>query len=129
MATAGRALDFTKSADRAKVDLDWLADLLDTRWRIPGTSWRFGVDALAGLVPGLGDVVSGLAGLYILDRAVEVGMPKHAIARMIGNLVLDTAVGSIPVLGRIFDVAFKANQRNLRILRRHIERTTPEVEL
>ena len=60
-------------------DLQWLADLLDSRWRIPGTSWRFGVDAIAGLVPGAGDLVAGLAGLYIISAAARAGAPVPSI--------------------------------------------------
>lgn len=100
-------------------DLAWLADLLDSRWRIPGTPWRFGVDAIAGLVPGAGDLVAGLAGAYILHAAVRAGVPRPVLARMIGNLAIDTIVGSIPVLGGIFDIAFKSNQRNLRLYAQH----------
>lgn len=101
--------------DLAPPDLQWLADLLDSRWRIPGTSWRFGVDAIAGLVPGAGDLVAGLAGLYIISAATRAGVPRHVIARMIGNIAIDTVVGSVPVLGGIFDIFFKSNQRNLRL--------------
>jgi hypothetical protein len=108
---------FTHKDD--EFDLAWLADLLDTRWRIPGTRWRFGIDPIASLFPVVGDVVTGLAGLYILDAAKRAGVPNTTLARMIGNLLLDTVVGSIPVLGSIFDVVFKANQKNLRLLQRH----------
>lgn len=97
------------------VDLAWLADLLDTRWRIPGTSWRFGIDALAGLIPGVGDLVSGLAGLYIFAAAAHARAPRSLLARMAGNLLIDTLVGGVPLLGRIFDIAFKANQKNLKL--------------
>lgn len=101
------------------IDLEWLTDLLDSRWRIPGTNWRFGWDAVAGLIPGIGDVASGLASLIILDAARKSKVPRHVLARMIWNIVLDTVVGSIPALGRIFDVYFKANRRNLDLFHRH----------
>jgi hypothetical protein len=111
---------YTPTADaRRSIDLEWLANLLDSRWRIPGTTWRFGVDALAGLVPGIGDVASALASLIILDAARRADVPRHVIVRMVGNVVLDTVVGSIPALGRIFDVYFKANRRNLDLFHRH----------
>jgi hypothetical protein len=103
-------------------DLDLLANLLDARWKVPGTSIRFGVDALFGLVPVFGDVATGIASIYIVMRARELGAAHGLVARMVGNIALDTIVGSIPILGSIFDVYFKANQRNLRLLRRHIER-------
>jgi hypothetical protein len=100
-------------------DLAWLADLLDSRWRIPGTPWRFGVDAVAGMIPGVGDLVAGLAGAYILRAAWRADVSKTVLARMIGNIALDTIVGSIPILGGIFDIAFKSNQRNLRLYAKH----------
>ena len=103
-------------------DLDLLADLLDARWRVPGTSIRFGADALFGLVPVLGDVATGIASIYIVMRAREHGAGNGLIVRMLGNVALDTIVGSIPILGSIFDVYFKANKRNMRLLKRHLER-------
>ncbi len=106
-----------------EAELAWLADLLDTRWRIPGTNWRFGIDALAGLAPGLGDLISGLAGLYIFAAARHAGAPRLLLLRMVGNLTL---VGSIPLLGRIFDVAFKANKKNMRLLQAFLERSRAE---
>src|SRR5262245_53789293 len=105
--------------EHEEIDLAWLADLLDTRWRIPGTNWRFGIDPLASLFPVVGDVVTGLIGLYILEAAKRAGVPKRTLARMVWNLVADTALGSIPVVGTVFDVVFKANQKNLRLLERH----------
>lgn len=107
------------AASQQSHDLQWLADLLDSRWRIPGTSWRFGVDAIAGLVPGAGDLVAGLAGLYIISAAARAGVPRHVIVRMVGNIAVDTVVGSVPILGGIFDIAFKSNQRNLRLYAKH----------
>ena len=102
-------------------DLEALADLLDARWTIPGTSINFGIDALAGLVPLVGDAATGLVSAYIVMKARDHGAGKGLIARMIGNVVLDTVVGSIPLLGSVFDVYFKANKRNLRLLRRHLD--------
>jgi hypothetical protein len=102
-------------------DLNLLANLLDARWKVPGTSIRFGVDALFGLVPVFGDFATGIASIYMVMRARELGAANGLIARMVGNVALDTVIGSIPVLGSIFDVYFKANQRNLRLLRRDIE--------
>ena len=107
---------------RAIVELDLLAALLDSRWRIPGTSIRFGLDALVGLVPVLGDAATGIVSVYIVLRARSCGAGKTLVARMLGNVLLDTVVGSIPILGSIFDVYFKANNRNIRLLRRHLHR-------
>jgi len=107
---------------RAIVELDFLAALLDSRWRIPGTSIRFGLDALVGLVPVLGDVATGLVSAYIVMRARNCGAGNGLVARMLGNVLLDTVGGSVPILGSIFDIYFKANNRNIRLLRRHLQR-------
>jgi hypothetical protein len=89
---------------------------------IPGTNIRFGADALIGLVPGVGDLVTaGVASLIILE-ARRMGAPTHVVARMIGNVALDGLVGVIPVVGDLFDVAFRANLRNMRLLRKHFEK-------
>ena len=111
-------------ADKAHViaELDLLAALLDSRWRIPGTSIRFGLDALVGLVPVLGDAAMGIVSAYIVLRARNCGAGNGLVARMLGNVLLDTVVGSVPILGSIFDVYFKANNRNIRLLRRHLHR-------
>lgn len=109
-------------AEKAIAELDLLAALLDSRWRIPGTSVRYGLDALAGLVPVAGDMATGLVSAYIVLRARSCGAGNGLVARMLGNVLLDTVVGSIPVLGSIFDVYFKANNRNIRLLRHHLQK-------
>ena len=98
-----------------------LARLLDNRWTIPGTRIGFGLDGIASLVPVAGDTLTALVSLHILDEARRMGVPKRLIARMLGNIVFDWAAGSIPVIGTIFDVAFKSNLRNLRLLEQHLE--------
>ncbi|MEK0084828.1 DUF4112 domain-containing protein [Benzoatithermus flavus] len=100
--------------------LDLLAFLLDEAVRIPGTRWRIGLDGLIGIVPGIGDAVTGLLALYPVLEAWRYGAPAHLIARMLANLGVDVAVGAVPVLGDIFDVGFKANRRNVELLRRHL---------
>jgi hypothetical protein len=107
--------------EAALAEIERLADLLDARYRIPGTSIRFGIDAILGLVPGLGDAASALPALYLIWRARQLGLPSSLIARMLGNVGLDTLVGSIPLAGSVFDVFFKANRRNNALVRRHIE--------
>ncbi|KRB29857.1 hypothetical protein ASD99_24485 [Mesorhizobium sp. Root695] len=107
-------------AASAVAELDLLAALLDSRWRIPGTSIRFGLDAVVGLVPVLGDAATGIVSAYIVLRARSCGAGNILVARMLGNVLLDTVVGSTPVLGSIFDVYFKANNRNITLLRRHL---------
>lgn len=100
--------------------LDLLAFLLDEAVRIPGTRWRIGLDGLIGIVPGIGDAVTGLLALYPVLEAWRHGAPARLIARMLANLGMDVAVGAVPVLGDIFDIGFKANRRNVELLRRHL---------
>jgi hypothetical protein len=102
-------------------DIRQLADWLDTRFVIPGTNLRFGLDSLIGLVPGLGDAVTGLLGLYILKRAHELGAPSWLIARMLANTAIDSLLGAIPLFGDVFDFAFRSNTRNIRLLLRHLK--------
>ncbi len=102
-----------------------LSRLLDEAFRVPGTRWRFGLDALIGLVPGAGDVVGSLAGLYGLWVARSLGVPASVQLRMLANLALDALAGTVPVLGDAFDFAFKAHVRNRRLLERWVESPGP----
>ncbi|WP_246338145.1 DUF4112 domain-containing protein [Azospirillum oleiclasticum] len=98
-----------------------LTRLMDSRWRIPGTRIPIGLDGIASIAPVVGDSATALVSAYIVWEAARFGLPKSLVARMIGNVGLDWAVGSIPVLGTIFDIAFKANRRNLDLLHEHLE--------
>lgn len=93
-----------------------LARLLDSQFRIPGTGIRFGVDSILGLIPGAGDTVTAAMAAYIIFEAWRMGVPKVTIGRMLGNLVIDWVIGSIPLIGDLFDVGFKANIRNVQLL-------------
>ena len=110
------------SREQRLARLDALARLLDTAFVIPGTNIRYGLDGLIGLVPVLGDVITTALSLWIVREARELGAPWHVTARMVGNVALDGAIGLVPVLGDAFDVVFRANVRNLRLLRRWIDR-------
>lgn len=101
-------------------NLDLLAHVLDDCFRIPGTPIRFGIDGLIGLVPFLGDVLAGLASCVIIIAAWFRGVPYVTLARMVVNLALDVLVGSIPILGDAFDIAWKANRRNYNLMTRHL---------
>jgi len=92
-----------------------LARLLDAQFRIPGTRIRFGWDPIIGLIPG-GDLVVGLWGLYLLREAWRLKLPWRYRLAMVANLLLDALVGLVPVLGDAFDIAYRANARNLRLL-------------
>ncbi len=105
----------------SKEQLEWLAWLLDSSIRIPGINFRIGVDALIGLVPGLGDMVGVLLSSYIVGQAWQLGVPKSTLARMGFNVLVEGVAGSVPVLGDIFDAAWKANQRNVRLLHAHLD--------
>lgn len=96
-----------------------LVELMDQRYRIPGTGIRFGFDALIGLVPGIGDFVGMAIGSVVLFEAWRQDVPLRVIGRMVLNLWLDGVLGSIPLLGDTFDLVFKANRRNLTLLERH----------
>ena len=103
-------------------DIERLADLLDSRWRIPGLGWRFGLDSLIGLVPGVGDTITGALGLYIIARAHQLGASKGLMARMGWNALVDSVLGAIPLVGDLVDLANKSNRRNIRLLLRDLER-------
>jgi hypothetical protein len=98
--------------------LDYIAALLDDIFRIPGTQIRFGLDALIGWVPGIGDAMAGIASFLIVFASWRRGAKSITLVRMIANVLLETAIGAIPVAGDIFHVVWKANRRNYRLLMR-----------
>lgn len=96
-----------------------VANLMDAKFRIPGTDIRFGLDALIGLIPGAGDLTGfGISG-YMIWVMAHNGASGFVMARMILNVLIDTLFGSIPILGDLFDVAFKSNLRNMRLMEQH----------
>ncbi len=97
-----------------------LVTLMDQRFRLPGTRFHFGFDALIGLVPGLGDLAGLLIGALLLVEAVRLRASLGVLARMLGNLWLDMLLGSLPLVGDVLDFFFKANRRNLELLERHL---------
>ena len=101
--------------------VDHIAYLMDNQFRFPGTNFRFGLDPILGLLPFAGDIASfGVSAVLILTM-VRHGASGKLVALMMLNIGLDVLIGSIPILGNIFDFAFKANERNVRLLRRHYE--------
>ena len=118
-----RAPPLTVRGDDA--DLEFLAGMMDDAFRIPGTNIRFGLDSVIGLLPGVGDTVGGIVSSYIIWRAQRMGASNWVLLRMTGNMLFDTALGVIPFVGDIFDWKFRANRRNLELLRRHQARLTP----
>ncbi|PAU93060.1 hypothetical protein CK503_14165 [Aliifodinibius salipaludis] len=108
------------------------AKLLDSKFTIPGTNIRFGIDPIIGLIPGAGDVFAGVISLYFLIQAAMLGGKASVLGRMFLNILMDVLIGSIPVLGDFFDIYWKANLRNARILdelQEHPEQTTSESRL
>ncbi|HKP77358.1 MAG TPA: DUF4112 domain-containing protein [Longimicrobiaceae bacterium] len=107
--------------ERAVRRLDTLGYLLDDSIPIPGTGVRFGIDAVLGLVPGLGDVAGVVLSSYIVLQAARLGAGASVLLRMLLNLLIDGVVGAIPFLGDLFDAGWKANDRNLRLLHRALD--------
>ncbi len=103
-------------------DLERLAALLDAQFGIPGTRFRVGLDGLLGLVPGIGDGAGALLSLYIVLKARSMGAPTGLVLRMLTNVAIDSALGAIPLAGDLFDFFYKANRRNVGLLKRHFER-------
>jgi uncharacterized protein DUF4112 len=110
------------SRRRSVERLDALARLLDIAFLVPGTNVRFGVEAIIRLVPGIGDAIASALSCIILYEARRLGVPRHLYWRMIGNVIVEGAVGAVPFVGDAFDVLFRANRRNIRILRDYMER-------
>jgi hypothetical protein len=97
--------------------LDDLSRYLDGLFRVPGTGWRFGLDSLIGLIPNVGDTLTLLPSIYILVSGVRYGVPKITLLRMAANLGVDYLIGSIPFIGDAFDFVWKANQKNMDLIR------------
>ncbi|MEM6845191.1 MAG: DUF4112 domain-containing protein [Bacteroidota bacterium] len=105
-------------------DLKWvdkITQIMDSKFRIPGTNFRFGLDPILGLIPGLGDATSlAISGTLVYYMAKH-GVSRKVVIMMLGNIALDAIFGSIPILGNLFDFFYKANTRNIRLLKRHYE--------
>lgn len=120
MAQASPLLGQAPDAVRARIDL--LERLLERSVTIPGTRIGVGLDALVGLIPVAGDAVAGIMGLYLVWEARNLGMSRWTQARMLANVGVDTALGAVPLVGDAFDLFFRSNSRNLRLIRRHLDR-------
>lgn len=102
--------------------LNTLAWWLDDRFRVPFTQRRIGLDGLVGLLPGVGDAATTAVSAYLILEARRLGVPKRQLARMLWNLAVDGVVGSVPLVGDLFDLGWKANRRNIRLLNEHLAR-------
>lgn len=113
-----RYADADFEASVARIEL--ISRVMDSLVEIPGTNIRIGVDALIGLVPVVGDLISQAVSSYLIWEARQLGVSRITIARMIGNTALDTVLGFVPFVGDAFDVTFRANMRNLALLKAHL---------
>jgi hypothetical protein len=102
-----------------------LSRLLDEQFRIPGTTYRVGLDGLLGLIPGVGDAAGALLSAYIVYEAIRLGAPSTVLLRMIANIGIDTVGGAIPVVGDIFDMAWKTNKKNAALLHAYLASQRP----
>lgn len=108
----------TESLERARR----LAQLLDSAFRVPGTSWRIGFDPILGLVPGLGDVATVLPALWIIEIGRRLGVPRRTRLRMLANLGIDMVVGTVPLVGDLADARYRANWRNIALIDEYLAR-------
>ena len=116
------SFNVTRSRRERIARIDALATLLDTAFILPGTNIRFGLDALIGLVPDIGDIITTAMSLYIVHEARQLGAPGHLVLRMISNVTLDGIVGAVPLVGDAFDVVWRSNRRNMRLLQQWLDR-------
>ena len=121
--TTTYGFDFARprSRDARIARIDALATLLDTAFVIPGTGIRFGLDGLIGLFPVVGDAITTALSLFIVHEAYQLGAPGHVIVRMLGNVALDGVFGAVPLVGDAFDVLWRANRRNVLLLREWLD--------
>lgn len=113
----------------ARRRVETLEMLLERSIPIPGFKRPIGLDAIVGLIPVVGDAISAAMGAYIIWEARNMGLPKWKIWRMVGNLGVDTAIGAIPIAGDAFDLVFRSNSRNLRILKKHLDKHVPALQV
>jgi hypothetical protein len=119
-----RARPRVTAASRRKAleQLERLSRILDTAIRVPGLGIRFGVDGIIGLAPGIGDAITTLLSCWIVYQAYRLGASREVLTRMAGNVALDGVIGVVPLFGDLFDVMWRANRRNVNLLRAHFER-------
>ncbi|MES2430847.1 MAG: DUF4112 domain-containing protein [Bacteroidota bacterium] len=108
-----------KAGNDSLKNIEWLVRLMDSQFKIPGTNIRFGLDALIGLIPGMGDLSTFIVSAIMLSTFAKNGASSYVLARMSVNILIDALIGAIPILGDIFDVAFRANEKNLKLMKEH----------
>ncbi|EDL49079.1 DUF4112 domain-containing protein [Erythrobacter sp. SD-21] len=103
--------------------------ILERSMVLPGTNYRIGLDTIVGLVPVVGDIITAVMGSYLVWEARNLGLPKWKLWHMMGRIGLDTAVGSVPVVGDAFDLMYRSNSRNLKTVKRHLDKHHPETKV
>ncbi len=122
MSTTYKTIDIVLDKDAELARIERFAQLLDSEFTIPGTDVRFGLDSLIGLIPGIGDAIGLIASLYVVHRLKRLDLPRWTRVRMYWNVAIDALAGIFPLVGDIFDVAFKANMKNIDLARRALKK-------
>ena len=125
----GRDLPTGRTPADIRRRMEAMEKLLERSLTIPGTRIPVGLDAVLGVIPVLGDAIAAALGAYLLWEAKNLGLPRWKLWRMAGNIAFDAAIGAVPVAGDLFDVAFRSNSRNLRLVRRHLDTHHPETRV
>ena len=109
--------------------IEAMEQVLERSFRIPGINYPVGLDSIVGLVPVIGDFVTAAMGAYIVWEAKNLGLPKWKLWRMAGNVAFDSLLGAVPVAGDVFDLLFRSNTRNLRIVKKHLDKHHPQTRV
>lgn len=109
--------------------IEAMEQLLERSFVIPGTNVPVGLDSIVGLIPVVGDLIAAAMGSYLIWEARNLGLPKWKLARMAGNIAIDTAVGAVPVLGDAMDFIYRSNTRNLKIVKKHLDKHHPQTRV
>ena len=109
--------------------IEAMEPLLERRMVVPGTNYPIGLDTIIGFVPVVGDIVTAVMGAYIVWEAKNLGLPRWKLWQMIGNIAIDGAVGAVPVVGDAFDVVYRSNTKNLRIVKKHLDKHHPQTRV
>ena len=125
--TGGLPLGSDPAAIRQRIEA--MERLLEHGFTVPGTNYQFGLDAIVGLIPVVGDFIGAALGAWLVWEAKTLGLPKWKLWRMAGNVAFDTAIGFVPVAGDALDFLFRSNSRNLKIVKRHLDKHHPETRV
>jgi Domain of unknown function (DUF4112) len=122
---AAQVPDLSRDPASVRARVEALEMLLERSFHIPGTKIPFGLDSVIGLVPVLGDLVTAAMGAYMVWEARNLGMSKWQLIRMTANVGVDTALGAVPLVGDVFDLVWRSNSKNLRIIKKHLDKHHP----